>query len=279
LIVVGILSGDAHPQTQGFSAAEDLAPLTRDARSAAKTSTAPSKIARLLQKLRRSPEDPVILNNLAVAYAADGQLDRAIETVRHAVEQDAASAAIRVNLAAIYDLTGQSELARSEAAEAVRLDAKNVRARGLLCELELVTGHLNVSADCYRDLNADFPGEYDFQIKYGVALMKADKLDDARDLLEKMLAAHDRDVRVMNVLASVHYMMKNYERSSELLRSAVELDPDEPRLRYNLGISYIAMKNRPAALSQYKLIKESSPELADMLYRSLFQKYILDVKK
>ena len=270
--------GEAFSQTRGYTTAD--APAKLDSVNALSADAAPKgRIEALLEELRRLPEDPITLNNLAVAQAAAGQLDEALETAIRAVEADGTSAAARVNLAAIHDRLGNTESAHDQAAEAARLDPDNVRARGFVCELELVLPRPAEAVDCYRKLNSDFPGQYDFHLKLGVALVKARELPDALGLLESMRTEHPDDTRVLNTLANVHYRMKDYEKSAGILKHAVELDPDDPRLKFNLGMAYLALKNRPAALSQYNLIKQSSPELARKLYRSLFQRYLLDVRK
>ena len=279
LAVTIALSGDARPQKRGYLNSESPAKLSSAHPLPTDVNKGTSRIDELLDELRRSPDDPITLNNLSVAYAAAGQLDKALEAALSSVEIDRASAVARVNLAAVYDRLGQTEQARAQAAVAAELDPNSARARGFLCELELVLGRASESAECYRKLIAAFSEQYDFQLKFSIALLKAGELSEARGILEGMRTTHEGDIRVMNTLANVYFRMKEYEKSAAVLKEAVELEPEEPRLRFNLGMSYISTKNRAAALSQYNLIKESSPELAGKLYRSLFQKYILDVKK
>jgi tetratricopeptide (TPR) repeat protein len=89
---------------------------------------------------------------------------------------------------------------------------------------------------------------------------------------------HPADFHVINTLASVYYHAGDFRKSIELLKPAVEQNPDEGRLRLNLGMSYLAMGNRAAALSQYNLIKDSSPDAAELLYRQLSAKYVVTAR-
>jgi Flp pilus assembly protein TadD len=231
----------------------------------------------LTTQLKVSPADPVLLNNLAVLYAAENRLDDALETGLRSVSLNGGIAATRMNLAVIYDRLGQTERARQEAGFAAALDPKDFRIRSCVCELELALRHDREAADCYRRVLAEFPPQTETRLKLGAALIRSGQLIDAKTVLEQARAEEPNDPEILSVLANAHFRLKEFDQSTALLKAAVERHPDDARLRYNLGISYLALKNRAAALSQYNLIKETSPELAGKLYRSLFHRFILEV--
>ncbi len=68
--------------------------------------------------LQLSPDNPTILNNLALSLAQEGKLDEAISTMQRATDQQSAQAQSRQNLAFLLALKGKPE----EAERLVRKD-------------------------------------------------------------------------------------------------------------------------------------------------------------
>jgi len=68
--------------------------------------------------LQLSPENPTILNNLALSLAQEGRLDEAIATLERAIDQQSAQAQTRQNLALLMALKGKPE----EAERLIRKD-------------------------------------------------------------------------------------------------------------------------------------------------------------
>jgi Flp pilus assembly protein TadD len=67
--------------------------------------------------LQLAPDHPLVLNNLGLSQALDGQLDEAIATLTHAHEQPQAGMQIRQNLALLLALQGDAEAAERVAAK------------------------------------------------------------------------------------------------------------------------------------------------------------------
>jgi Flp pilus assembly protein TadD len=59
--------------------------------------------------LQLSPDNPTVLNNLALSLAQVGKLDEAIATMEHAVDQQSAQAQSRQNLALLMALKGRPD--------------------------------------------------------------------------------------------------------------------------------------------------------------------------
>jgi Flp pilus assembly protein TadD len=67
--------------------------------------------------LALAPDNPVILNNLALSQAQAGQLDTAIATLRQAMEHPSAGMQLRQNLAMLLALKGDAAAAERAAAK------------------------------------------------------------------------------------------------------------------------------------------------------------------
>ena len=76
----------------------------------------PQAIVAYGQALRLSPDNTVVMNNLAMSQAMSGQLGSAIATLERAAVLDRSNQQIRQNLALLYAVNGDAEKARSLAA-------------------------------------------------------------------------------------------------------------------------------------------------------------------
>jgi len=280
LLFVGFFASHLYSQSQPLnsnylaSAPRDSAPETRKA-----PATAESAIIRELRaQLENAPDDAVLLNNLAVRYTSANQLDKARQASLRSVSNNGQIASTRINLAIIYDRLGDYDKARAQAGVAGRLEPRDLRVRNYGCELDLVRGRNTEAVKCYRQLMNEFPPQRELRLKYAVALMMSGDLTDARKLMEAIHKEYPNDAMTLSGLGNVLYRMKEYDECAAFLKQAVEINPDDARLRFNLGMAYLAAKNRAGALSQYNLIKEEDPKLAKTLYERLYAGYVISAK-
>jgi len=233
----------------------------------------------LLSKSNKGPIDPIIQNNIAVLYSVKGEPQKALAFSLRSIAARPDIAETQLNLAGIYDQLKQPDKARIHAMLAVKLNPKYLRARSFACDLDIAAGFDKKAAECFGGVVADFPNDAESQMKFGIALMRSGQAARAKEVLLQSRLREPRNLHLINALAIVHFRMKDYEPAAALLKEAVEADPANNILRFNLGICYLALKNREAALSQYSLIKESSPDLAGKLYRGLFNRYVISAKR
>jgi hypothetical protein len=55
------------------------------------------------------------------------------------------------------------------------------------------------------------------------------------------------------------------------LKQSIRLKPDDPRSHYALGETYLALKDRPSALDEYKLLQKLDTGLADKLFKQIYR--------
>jgi tetratricopeptide (TPR) repeat protein len=72
--------------------------------------------------------------------------------------------------------------------------------------------------------------------------------------------------------------VKQFDRAAVALQRALELEPNNDIARYNLGVAYLAAKNKSAALEQYAILKRTDETRAQQLYELMFGKHILSAK-
>ena len=95
--------------------------------------------------------------------------------------------------------------------------------------------------------------------------------------MEKAAKSIQTDATVLNALGVVYFTKKRYDEAVDSFKNAVETNPDLSELRFNLAIAELACKNKPAALSQYNILKKDNSKLADQLYQAMFSDKVINV--
>ena len=127
--------------------------------------------------------------------------------------------------------------------------------------------------------------EMDLQVKLGLAENpRVEKKDSRRELVFKYLAENYSDIKDYNkaleVLnnglaefpksysllidqANVYYNLGNNDKFKELLVKAIDMNPTEPTLYYNVGVMNMQQKNTDEAIKYFKKAVELDPNYAD----------------
>ena len=88
------------------------------------------------RSLTLNPFQPMVFNNRGYAWAAIGELDKALADYTHALEIDPAYASVYFNRAAVWFEKGDLQHALQDAETAVRLDPENTLYRFLVLSLK-----------------------------------------------------------------------------------------------------------------------------------------------
>ena len=102
------------------------------------------------------------------------------------------------------------------------------------------------------------------QIQKAFALNSLEKVDEAKALLEKIIAADPKDIRPLDALGNILRAHERYGEAKEYYSRAVELI-DKPSkqnwaLYYSRGVCNERLKDWPAAEADFKLALELNPE-------------------
>jgi tetratricopeptide (TPR) repeat protein len=100
--------------------------------------------------------------------------------------------------------------------------------------------------------------------------MRLERWPEALDAMKKTLPEMQHDAGVGNAIGMIHYRMGQFKAAAEAFKQAVELAPDQKEIRFNLALAELGIRNRPGAISQYKMLSETDPALAKQLYNIIF---------
>src|SRR5262249_26461801 len=86
--------------------------------------------------------------------------------------------------------------------------------------------------------------------------------DEARALLDKALAQHPTDGRLLRLRGQVYLSDRQPEQAATLLEKAVALDAQDPLSRHQLALAYTQLGRSGDAAAQQERVKESRDRMA-----------------
>lgn len=254
-------------------APSSTAPVTRSARPAIKFSGLPQTIIssnRIPTGTNATPEsaDAIALNNEAVQLSSRSDYVRAAELLRRAIEQAPDRYKFHRNLSVVYEGMKKYDEALVAARRAAELAPSEPSVLKQLCGLQMLTRKDEDAVACYEDLFSFSPADTLNLAYYAVALLHSGRASKAIPILRKV-ASTQPEAAVFNALGLGYMDEKLYSDAVASFKSAVEADPDQHKLRFNLGVAQLAVGNRQGAISQYRMLKLDDPPLAAKLMKIL----------
>ena len=250
--------------------------------------------------LREDPANAEALTNLGVAYEQLGRGDLAEAMFRKAVSVQPEYLEARLKLGLKLAATGRFPEALPHAAEAVRLDGDRLAARkGLAMVLtrlqrpgeavphfERIVRSVPSSAEAHLDLGialaqsgrreealAAFqqatrlaPESFLAHYNRGRILHDLDRPAESRAALERAVEIGPSYAPALQLLGTIERAARNDERAVALLRSAAQLDRQNPLAHYDLGLALAQAGSPEDAIPSWERALSLDPRLKDALY-------------
>ena len=204
----------------------------------------------ILQALAAAqPQQARIHHLLGVASSRQGDAAAAVKHLRTAASLDDQNAQTRYILAANLRKLGSSEEAENESRRFRELTAgkanlTQARYHLLLAQKLLRAGKPAEAASEYRE-SLSYHHDPAVAVDLGVALLSADKLDEAIDTLRDAASASPDSVLAHYHLALAYARRNDYSNVRPALERALQLRPDFAEARFTLGM-VCAMQGQPA---------------------------------
>src|SRR5437868_1770181 len=176
----------------------------------AKALMAQKRYSAAIAYLKGAPADPVLQDDLAVAYSSNGDVAEAVKLLAELVQQSPSSADRHVRLGLAYTQESQFRQAVDEFREALRLDPSN---------------------DVTR-------------LSYVKALIILAEFQSALHEIQGYFIRNTGDFDGLYMMGVVDRGLGNYTAAKDVLSQAVVLDPNHYDARYNLGF-VLAKLGRP----------------------------------
>jgi tetratricopeptide (TPR) repeat protein len=156
---------------------------------------------------------------LAKLYLIMDEINKALEEYKEIAELDLKDASVHLSIGNIYSKQGKNDEAITEYKQVITLAP-------------------------------DSPVGYN-ELAYHYAENETN-LDEGLTFALKASQSSPKDASILDTLGWVHLKKGAYEKALENLKSAIELSPNSPTIRYHLGMAYYKSNDLKNALNEFK---------------------------
>ncbi|WP_417671006.1 tetratricopeptide repeat protein [Roseibium sp.] len=166
-----------------------------------------------------------------------------------------------------YAAPGSSAARRAVSSWGSRYDQNRQDKTAILGYAEALrqNGQISQSMAVLRSGVITHQNDRDIASAYGKVLAMNGNFAESLNVLQRAQTPQKPDWKLMSAEAAVHDQMGNHERARSLYNQAMKIEPNDPTLLNNLGLSYLLSHELPEA--EYTLRKASALPGADSRVR------------
>jgi tetratricopeptide (TPR) repeat protein len=226
----------------------------------------------LEQMAKNYPQAPPVHYQLAIAYLAGGDSDDAIASLKKALALNADFPEAELLLAGVQIKTGDVDPAIAILKPLIQQHPQIAQAQSLLADADRARGNLDEALGIYRQLESAYPKDAQIPLLMGMTFLQQTNHDEARKAFTQALALAPDSFTVVEQLADLDLMDKQYAAALQLVQPQLEKYPnlDGPKILQ----AQIFMAQGDAPQSEAALMKaaELDPdgETAHMLLARLY---------
>ncbi len=231
-------------------------------------------LATVLEKMHRGPEaaaewrsaldiDPsssLALDGLAKSFLASRDYPAVVQLLRQAhLDENLA-----LDLALAYDRMGKPKEAEAILTKALDAAPSSLHLANTLALIYLKQDQHEIATSLLEKQYALHPGDLETQIDYFRILAVNDQIEKAVPLGKTLLTKAPHDFNVLYLNGLVERESGDYEAARVHLEEAVQLDPNHPDCRYNLGVALARLHQPADAREQFEKAIQlgwNSPEI------------------
>ena len=215
-------------------------------------------------KMDKNYRDPY--NNLAVAYAATHQLDKAIETLEKSLKINKFYPEAYNNIASF--LIEKKNLAKAKEALNIALQLRPYYGKAYfnLGRIYLEEGELEKAHEAFKKacLEADLDNEAGY-LGYAKSAMQIKKYDEAIFACKKVLECNPNNIDTEFSLGNAYYLAEKFDEATQVYNDLLRKNPQDSRIWYNLAETYFSAGNTHQALDYFSRLK-GLPGIGPNLY-------------
>jgi tetratricopeptide (TPR) repeat protein len=200
---------------------------------------------------------------LGAAFGQKGQMEKAIEQYRDALEIKPDDAEIHSNLGSAFVKTGKLEEAIEQYRNALEIAPDDAEARNNLGFALFKKGELEDAIVQYRKAVEIAPDDAEARSNLGFALSKKGQLEEAIAQYRKALEIAPENAGALSNLGNALLLNGDLDGAINCLKKAAAINPDQVETWYNLGNGFLQRGELDQAIASYQQAIKINPRYAD----------------
>jgi tetratricopeptide (TPR) repeat protein len=212
---------------------------------------------------KKSPDSPLVHNNLGNIYAHNGRIDEAIEEYQAAIKLYPAFAKAHYNLGVTYGIQGRIDEAIKEFKTMLKINPDYFKAHYNLGVAYDSQNRIDEAIEEYQTAIKLNPYYVNAHYNLGVAYKSQNRIDEATKEFQIALRLNPDYVNTHNN-PGLNYAPQdlNNEAITEF-KTALQIKPDEAESHNNLGLAYAKQGRIDEAIKEFKTALQIKPDEAE----------------
>lgn len=249
-----------------MSKLQEQFPVTNNALLLHRTGRLDEAEAAYAKALADKPDDPDLRHGFGVLLSQRGELARAMDLIRGAIELRPAAAAYYNSLGILLQQQDRLPEAERQFRTAISLQPAFAAAQVNLGNALRLMGRIDEGLAAYQAALAIRPDHAGTMVQLGIALLEAGRIGEAIPWLEKGLSLEPRLAAARTAYADALERVGDYVKAEGQYRILTAWQPARAELWCNLGRTLLAQGRRAEAVASLEEGLRQSPDLAELHY-------------
>ena len=209
--------------------------------------------------LQENPDDVNALHMLGVLEHQRGNSPKGLELVARAMQLAPGIPMIHNNFGEILLTLGQTEKATTHLLKATQEDPDKLQPLYNLGECYRRSGKLLQAENCLLMLLKKAPDHAGALLRLGMVCMDKKNPSSALEFLERAQSFEPLNIEILFQLSRVHFALKNYQDSIDILERLIRQSPDYFQAHNNLGNAFMETGDFGKAVTAYRHAASGMP--------------------
>jgi len=210
--------------------------------------------------LRRHPDNPYILYELAEVYTRIGDFYKGKKTYEKAAYLRPFDLKYRLGWVRALENSGHRDMAIEELKKMLDEDPEFSDARKELAEYLSWSQQWGDSVEVFDQVLAENPDDVEALLKKAQVTMWSGNIKEAIVLFEAVVVKDPTNTEALKELAIVYSDMQAWSKSTIAYEKLLAANPDDPKILEDLGNAYFFDQKYQSAEKVYDQLLESNPE-------------------
>ncbi len=189
-----------------------------------------------------------------------GNLDKAIDYLNRAIQEDPESSYLQIELALLYFRQKDNENALKIVETVIAKDPDNVRALVISGRLNQALKQIDPAEKAYEKVISLDPKKKDVYLLLGGLYMQENKLDEALRVYQQLVRNFPGSYAGRFFIGKIYTAKGNLKMAEKEFRQTIELNPDLEEPRFELLNLYKTMGKDKEVIRLYREIIEKDPQ-------------------